>query len=227
VAAWEEQAWAEGECERVRDRAELEERLAREARRSDPDLWREAAAGRPAGTELDSEIDRLAGLYPEPEVPGDEPGPDAARWIPGRDGAESAKREADRLVAQDGWPLRGVNREGLFRPEETADLDVTPDWVVPDDAACDNPAPPAESEAHVVADVKVRAAAARLQETGVAPDGLPRLLDPADAAPRAPEAWRRPDGTPHADPVLAARGWQAQGGIYRRVPQAETELEAG
>ena len=32
-----------------------------------------------------------------------------------------------------------------------------------------------------------------------------------------------PDGTPHADPFLAGRGWQAQGGIYRRAPQAETE----
>jgi hypothetical protein len=79
--------------------------------------------------------------------------------------------------------------------------------------------------AHVVADAEVYAAAARLQETGVAPDGLPRLLDADDAAPRAPEAWRLPDGTPHADPYLAARGWQAQGGVY--VRQAQAEPEAG
>ena len=54
---------------------------------------------------------------------------------------------------------------------------------------------------------------------------LPRLLDPAYAAPRALEATGLPDGTAHPDPVLAARGWQAQGGICHRVPQAE--LEAG
>jgi hypothetical protein len=77
--------------------------------------------------------------------------------------------------------------------------------------------------AHVVADATVCAAAARLQEAALEPDGLPRLLDPADAAPRAPEAWRLPYGTPHSDPVLAERGWQAQGGIYRRVPQAQVE----
>lgn len=59
VAAWEEQVWAAGERERDREAA------------------------------LDAEIDRLADLYPEPEVPGDEPGPDAARWIPGPNGAEA------------------------------------------------------------------------------------------------------------------------------------------
>jgi hypothetical protein len=32
----------------------------------------------------------------------------------------------------------------------------------------------------------------------------------------APMAARLPDGTPHADPVLAAKGWQAQGGRYVR-----------
>jgi hypothetical protein len=79
--------------------------------------------------------------------------------------------------------------------------------------------------AHVVADAKVYAAAARLQEAGAAPDGLPRLLEPADAAARAPEAWRLPDGTPHSDPFLAAKGWQVQGGIYVRQPQAQ--MEAG
>jgi hypothetical protein len=48
--------------------------------------------------------------------------------------------------------------------------------------------------------------------TGHAPVPAPQL---------APVAATLPDGTPHADPFLAGRGWQAQGGIYvRRKPEA-------
>ena len=79
--------------------------------------------------------------------------------------------------------------------------------------------------AHALADADAYAAAARLQQAAVAPGPLPRILEPADAAQRAPEAWRLPDGTPHADPFLAGRGWQAQGGVY--VRQLQAELEAG
>jgi hypothetical protein len=43
--------------------------------------------------------------------------------------------------------------------------------------------------------------------------------------PVAPVAATLPDGTPHADPFLAARGWQARGGVYVRRPQPD--LEAG
>ena len=45
--------------------------------------------------------------------------------------------------------------------------------------------------------------------------------------PVAPAAATLPDGTPHADPFLAERGWQAQGGLYVRRPAAERDLEAG
>jgi len=45
--------------------------------------------------------------------------------------------------------------------------------------------------------------------------------------PVAPAAATLPDGTPHADPFLAGRGWQAQGGLYVRRPAAEREMEAG
>ena len=45
--------------------------------------------------------------------------------------------------------------------------------------------------------------------------------------PAAPVAATLPDGTPHADPFLAERGWQAQGGLYVRRPTAEPEMEAG
>jgi len=55
---------------------------------------------------------------------------------------------------------------------------------------------------------------------------LPRVLEPAEVSPlSAPVAAALPDGTPHADPYLAERGWQAQGGVYARQPQAQ--LEAG
>jgi predicted GIY-YIG superfamily endonuclease len=58
------------------------------------------------------------------------------------------------------------------------------------------------------------------------PEPLPRLLAPAQVNPElAPLAAALPDGTPHSDPALAARGWQAQGGVYVRPPQAQ--LEAG
>jgi len=46
-------------------------------------------------------------------------------------------------------------------------------------------------------------------------------------SPVAPAAATLPDGTPHADPFLAERGWQAQGGLYVRRPAAEPEMEAG
>jgi hypothetical protein len=45
--------------------------------------------------------------------------------------------------------------------------------------------------------------------------------------PVAPAAATLPDGTPHADPFLAERGWQTQGGLYVRRPAAEREMEAG
>ena len=42
--------------------------------------------------------------------------------------------------------------------------------------------------------------------------------------PLAPAAATLPDGTPHPDPFLAGRGWQAQSGLYvRREPEMERE----
>jgi hypothetical protein len=55
-------------------------------------------------------------------------------------------------------------------------------------------------------------------------DPLPRSLYGSDVNPvRAPVPAGLPDGTPHTDQWLAARGWQARGGVYRRLPQAEAE----
>lgn len=45
--------------------------------------------------------------------------------------------------------------------------------------------------------------------------------------PAAPAAATLPDGTPHADPFLAERGWQAEGGVYVRRPAAGDGQEAG
>ena len=47
--------------------------------------------------------------------------------------------------------------------------------------------------------------------------------------PTAPEAATLRDGTPHADPFLAGRGWQAERGVYVRraaEPDAGYEIEA-
>jgi hypothetical protein len=57
-------------------------------------------------------------------------------------------------------------------------------------------------------------------------DRLAELFpEPEASRTLAPVAATLPDGTPHADPFLAGRGWQAQGGIYVRQPRPQ--IEAG
>jgi hypothetical protein len=55
--------------------------------------------------------------------------------------------------------------------------------------------------------------------------------DQAVAQGRSAAACTLPQGTPHPDPVLAARGWQVDRGVYQRtgqaLRQAETDREAG
>ena len=60
---------------------------------------------------------------------------------------------------------------------------------------------------------------------GTTPDPFPQTRQPAASPALAPVAATLPDGTPHADPFLAGRGWQAQGGIYVRQSQAQPQLE--
>jgi hypothetical protein len=56
-----------------------------------------------------------------------------------------------------------------------------------------------------------------------ASEGDVRLALKIAADDLAPLAADLPDGTPHADPLLAGRGWQAQGGIYARSePEASS-----
>jgi hypothetical protein len=81
--------------------------------------------------------------------------------------------------------------------------------------------------------------AARMLSEATTPDGRAFARAYAEAAatlvadlrelgrPVAPAAATLPDGTPHADPFLAERGWQAQGGVYVCRPAAEPEMEAG
>jgi hypothetical protein len=103
--------------------AAVREQAAREAQLGD---WARREAARPAavcgpelaGAELDAEIDRLAHAYPEPAeptaagwygapvdevaAPGDEPGTDAPRWVPGqeRDESEVAGELLSRYAAE-------------------------------------------------------------------------------------------------------------------------------
>ena len=198
------------------------------------------------GAERDAEIDRLAARFGEPELW--EYGPDVATWQAAEAGAEAdgPGLQGDLYPEPEGpgeWPGHGSrlmassNAAEAARERENAAAAAQRIAV---GEQREHPGPQAFAAAvtagrelreargvHVTADATVYAAAARLQEAAIERDGLPRLLDQAGAAPRAPEAWQLADGTPHTEPVLAARGWQAQGGIYRRVPQAEHELEAG
>jgi hypothetical protein len=169
----------------------------------DAATWRAAEAGAQADSPA------LQGdLYPEPEGPQEWP----AAWeglMASRNAAEAARERENAAAA--------AQRIALGEQREHPGAEALAALV-----AAGRQLRQARS-AHVVADATVYAAAARLQQAALETDGLPRLLGEADAAPRAPQAWRLPDGTPHADPVLAARGWQAQGGVYRRVPQAQAE----
>ncbi len=61
------------------------------------------------------------------------------------------------------------------------------------------------------------AEARAIAEAEQAPDPNPRRstdVEPIRTTATAPEAAALPDGTPHPDPYLAERGWQAHGGVY-------------
>ena len=198
------------------------------------------------GAERDVEIDCLATRFGEPELW--EYGPDVATWQAAEAGAEAdgPGLQGDLYPEPEGpgewpraWEQMMANSNAAEAARERENAAAAAQRIAVGEQR-EHPGPQAFAAAvtagrelreargvHVTADATVYAAAARLQEAAIERDGLPRLLDQAGAAPRAPEAWQLADGTPHTEPVLAARGWQAQGGIYRRVPQAEHELEAG
>jgi hypothetical protein len=166
-----------------------------------------AAAAEPmlSGAERDAEIGRLAQLFPEPtaSMPGQ-----WDRLMTGSDAAEAARQREQAAAAAQRIAL-GEHRE---HPDSQA-------------AGAAEAASRELREAQALADVEAWDAATWLQLHATAPDRLPPALGPAAAPTLAPVAATLPDGTPHADPFLAGRGWQAQGGIYRRAPQAG--MEAG
>jgi hypothetical protein len=49
--------------------------------------------------------------------------------------------------------------------------------------------------------------------------------DQAVAQGRSGAACTQPQGTPHPDTLLAAKGWQVDGGLYQRTGQAQQQLD--
>jgi predicted GIY-YIG superfamily endonuclease len=120
------------------------ERAARIRRELGKDLASEAAAqaAEPTlqGADLDAEIDRLAGQFPEPlpatQAPGAEPGIDAARWVPGQEPgeleviggllsqhaaqADEARRRERRALAHERLAQLAHDEEGLWQARTRA-----------------------------------------------------------------------------------------------------------
>jgi hypothetical protein len=178
---------------------QIAEPLVRDARTADaePEL---------SGAERDAEIDRLAGLFPEPEASMPEPWD---RLMAGSDAAQAARQQEQAAAAAQRIAL-GEQRE---HPGPQASAAAAAAGRELQDAKA----------AHALADAEAYDAATWLQLAGTAPDPLSQTLGPRGAMTLAPVAATLPDGTPHADPFLAGRGWQAQGGLYVRQPQTQTE----
>lgn len=163
------------------------------------------------GGDLDAEIDRLAGQFPEPEplpptqAPGAEPGADAARSNP-HDAGHSPEPGPEAATTA------GIRTTHRHAQQYTGWVSEAPDHRY---GAPERNQPDPETG-------HFGRAAAEPDDAGQFP--LPRVLQTTPAI-LAPVAATLPDGTPHTDPVLAGRGWQARGGLYVRQPQAH--LEAG
>jgi hypothetical protein len=169
--------------------------------------------------------------YGHPDRPAErhaaaEPGwVDAARWIPGQERDE--KEMAGELLSE-----HVAHAEDAWRRERTATADEHLAQLAHDERALGWARQDAQMarEARESATRSAYATAADMQRSALGPeldDGsgrspLPRVLQTSPAT-LAPIAATLPDGTPHADPFLAGRGWQAQGGVYVRQAQAQTE----
>ena len=159
------------------------------------------------------------------QAPGDEPGPDAGRWTPGQDRDET--KVAGELLSE-----QAAHAEDAWRRERTATADEHLARLAHDEQALGR----ARQDAAMARAARESAthsaylAAADMQRSALGPqldDGsgrspLPWVLETSPAT-LAPIAAILPDGTPHADPSLAERGWQAQGGVYARPPQVQPE----
>jgi len=192
------------------------QRAARIRRELGKDVASEAAAqaAEPTlhGADLDAEIDRLAGQFPEPEplpltqAPGAEPGVDAVRWTPHGAGDSPEPGPEAATTAGTGTTHRHAQQHYTgWVPGAPDHLYGAPERNEPD-----------PETGHF------GRAAPEPEDAGRFP--LPRVLETTPAT-LAPVAATLPDGSPHADPFLAGRGWQARSGLYVRQPQAH--LEAG
>jgi hypothetical protein len=244
------------------------------------------------GAELDAEIDRLAGAFPEPggdasaqtdpspeemlafeqaerarwaqvdrdaeylarhaaqyygpqmadllgiepvdtvQVPGPEPGDDAATWSPALEDEQPRYEPAQQIVglsaleaaASLAETTRGLERAALAR-EHIAHAGH-------DDAAVQTERARAAEmrEARVAAEADAYEIAGKLHELDGSSSASEPQAEPMDRiAPEAghsptpaPVAAAQPSETAHTDPVLAERGWQADShGVYARNPGAE------
>jgi hypothetical protein len=165
-----------------------------------------------------------------PEAEQTQPGPDATRWVPGQD------RDDAREMAGEHLGEHAARAADAWRQERRATADEHLAQLAHDEQALGSARQDAQRAraARESATRGAHVAAADMQRSAPGPDlddpgrrfPLPRVLDPSQASPvRAPVAATLADGTPHADPLLAERGWQAQGGVYVRQPHAQ--LEAG
>ena len=180
----------------------------------------EYAADHHADLEYDRLQDALDRAAAAQEPPPGEADADPLAWRPPDPGPrEAGAAEPD----QDYPPTREWSRE-----DADADPYLAGGFAVPSDVVAE-PGPDHLYGAPECAEADPETAhfgpaSPEAQDAGRWP--LPRVLEPAEVSPvSAPVAAALPDGTPHADPYLAERGWQAQGGVYARQPQAQ--LEAG
>jgi hypothetical protein len=158
---------------------------------------------------------------------GPEPGEDAAWWVPGQERDE--REMAGKLLSE-----HATHAEDAWRRERRATADERLAQLAHDEQALGWARQDAKM-ARAARDSATRGAyvaAADMQRSALGPElddaggrfPLPRVLDPSQASPvLAPVAATLPDGTPHADPLLAERGWQAQRGVYVRQAQPQAE----
>jgi hypothetical protein len=150
---------------------------------------------------------------------------DAARWIPGQERDESEM--AGELLSE-----YAARAEDAWRRERTATAGERLAELAHDEQALGRARQDAAlaRAAREAATRSAYAAAADMQRSALGPEPgaaggrspLPRVLETSPDAV-APIAAALPDGTPRADPFLAGRGWQAQGGVYVRQPQVQAE----
>jgi hypothetical protein len=189
------------------------------------------------GTTSDGTPLPIVTTYPTPATAPDKAAPSEEDQMFGRQKRAAARAEAARQAEADALFAEADRWADLAREPPDFRQQITRERAARIMQQLAEPVAPgnqAEASEPVLSDAERDAEIGRLAElfpepdasgAGTSPDPLPQTLQPAASRTLAPVAATLPDGTPHADPFLAGRGWQAQGGIYRRAPQAQ--IEAG